>query len=192
MHLTTNTPGVTFVLQEDPLSTQVVLDERAQREFTLKVALRAIEDILWEVHFQLEHGDLDRVKASVAQFVDLEAHDQHPEGSYAFWEAFAKRHSLEYLSEALTSTHGGDCTCVACSCIKCHAEQLAEVDTLPGLGKHSPRLLASARAGLFQEPFSPQQLAAVAFSEKHRIAKLEQDSENKPEKGVDMNRLLTA
>jgi hypothetical protein len=175
MHLTTNMPGVTFKLLDDPLSTQIVLDARAQREFTLKVALRAIEDILWEVHFMMEHGEVDRIKATVAQFVEMDEHDQHPEGSFAFWEAFARRHSLEYLREALTDQHVGDCTCVACSCIKCHAEQLAEVDTLPGLGKHSTRLLGSALAGRFEAPYSQQQEAAIAFAEKHRAAQKEQD-----------------
>lgn len=41
-----------------------------------------------------------------------------------------------YLKE-LTEEHGGDCTCAPCSCPKCHAESLLEIDTIQGLDKHS-------------------------------------------------------
>lgn len=38
--------------------------------------------------------------------------------------------------EDLRSTHGGDCTCVPCSCSKCYAEGILGIDTIHGLGKH--------------------------------------------------------
>lgn len=184
MHLTTNTPGATFRLMDDPLSTQVILDERAQREFALKVALLALEDLLLEVHVQLEHGEVDRAKATVGQYLEFETKGQPADGSYSYWEAFAEKNSLSSFKDALSDTHGGDCTCVPCSCIKCHAEDIAEVDTLPGLGKHATRLLASALAGRFPNPDSPQQIAAVSFAEKHRYSKLEQDNETQPKKSL--------
>lgn len=37
---------------------------------------------------------------------------------------------------ALRGTHVGDCTCVPCSCLKCHAEGYLGINTIPGLGKH--------------------------------------------------------
>lgn len=40
------------------------------------------------------------------------------------------------LETALSETHVGDCTCVPCSCTKCHAEHYLGIDTMPGLGKH--------------------------------------------------------
>jgi hypothetical protein len=43
---------------------------------------------------------------------------------------------LEHYVTELQGHHVGDCTCVACSCSKCHAESLLGINTISGLGKH--------------------------------------------------------
>lgn len=40
------------------------------------------------------------------------------------------------LEAELRKSHDGDCTCQPCSCLKCRAEGLLDVDTIKGLGKH--------------------------------------------------------
>jgi hypothetical protein len=52
----------------------------------------------------------------------------------------------DYTQELL-SKHIGDCTCVPCSCTKCRAESLLEIDTIRGLGKHSSYKIDSAFSG---------------------------------------------
>jgi len=37
---------------------------------------------------------------------------------------------------ALRDAHIGDCTCVPCSCLKCHAEGYLGIDTIPGLANY--------------------------------------------------------
>ncbi|KKM19412.1 hypothetical protein LCGC14_1655940, partial [marine sediment metagenome] len=44
---------------------------------------------------------------------------------------------MEYYVDALKNAHCGDCTCVAMSCDKCHAEELLGIHTTRGLGQHS-------------------------------------------------------
>jgi hypothetical protein len=36
----------------------------------------------------------------------------------------------------LSESHGGDCTCVPATCIKCYVEMLLGISTITGLGKH--------------------------------------------------------
>ena len=44
----------------------------------------------------------------------------------------------------LRNIHCGDCICVPCSCLKCHAEEYLGINTLAGLSKHSAAKVASA------------------------------------------------
>lgn len=43
---------------------------------------------------------------------------------------------LDYYVAELKGIHSGDCTCVPCSCDKCHAEGLLGLNTTKGLGNH--------------------------------------------------------
>src|SRR6185369_3125953 len=53
------------------------------------------------------------------------------------------QHVSDYVVE-LAGEHSGDCVCFPCSCVKCHAESLLGVDTIPGLGKHSAYKVGAA------------------------------------------------
>lgn len=44
---------------------------------------------------------------------------------------------IQELIEYLNYSHMGDCTCVPCSCMRCHVEDMLGVNTIEGLGKHS-------------------------------------------------------
>lgn len=57
-----------------------------------------------------------------------------------------KKEVADYTQELL-SKHIGDCTCVPCSCTKCRAESMLEIDTIRGLGKHSSYKIDSAFSG---------------------------------------------
>ncbi len=51
---------------------------------------------------------------------------------------------MKYLVDALKNAHCGDCTCIACSCDKCHAEELLGIHTTRGLGKHEASYVEAA------------------------------------------------
>lgn len=51
---------------------------------------------------------------------------------------------LETHLAELGGVHTGDCTCVPCSCSKCHAEGLLGISTIEGLGKHPGHTINSA------------------------------------------------
>lgn len=48
---------------------------------------------------------------------------------------------FQSVLEWITYEHMGDCTCVPCSCLRCQAEDLLGISTLPPLGKHSTAMI---------------------------------------------------
>lgn len=51
---------------------------------------------------------------------------------------------VEWVVRGLRTEHGGDCTCIPCSCRKCWAEEYLGIDTIAGLGKHSAAKIQGA------------------------------------------------
>lgn len=159
-------PGITVTLTENPLHAKVTLSESAKREFTYRFALKQMEDMAWEVRFRCDeaHKALDPKRAleAVEDFTEFEGHDKYPEGSYEFWEAFANKRGLDNYIHALNEEHGGDCTAVACSCIRCWAESLAGLNTFKG-GKH----MGASISGMFaKKSNNPQVLEAIQAQQK--------------------------
>jgi hypothetical protein len=136
----TSFEGVTIELTEDPLDTPITLDDRAKREFTLLIALKAMQDLVWETQFYIDNNDTEKTKKQLARFTEMKEHDEFSEGSYGFWSAYAEKYHSSYILNALQDSHFGDCICQASSCDKCLAERLLGIDTCWGMGKHSFRL----------------------------------------------------
>jgi hypothetical protein len=120
---------------KNPLHTTIELDEYEQKELWYKIKIAEMEELLFNTHFYLQEG----------KYFNLEDARKQANASYYLSDDDNKRSDLDqrcddmlkyYLIE-LQSFHSGDCTCVACSCSKCHAETLLGIDTIKGLGKHS-------------------------------------------------------
>lgn len=132
----------------NPLDTIVELDEHEKQILRLKLKLEKYEDMIFSAHFAISCRLEDRgsLKAyTVEEALDNARKELDPD----FWcndEEGKKDHSkldslvdelLEHYLEELRGTHVGDCTCVAVSCSKCHAERLLGINTLaPYPGKH--------------------------------------------------------
>lgn len=160
-------PGITITLTENPLQSKVTMTESARREFVLRFALKQMEDIAWEVKFRNDEQSSsfkpERAADAVTTFTEFEGHDVYPENSFSFWEAFGKKNHLDSYIHALNEEHGGDCTAVACSCIRCWAESLAGIDTCPG-GKHMNARIAA----LFAAPITDPKLVAYQAERKQK------------------------
>jgi hypothetical protein len=126
---------------KNPLRTTVELDEHEKKEFWYKIKIEEMEESLFAAHFSLQED----------KYFDLERARKHVDAKF-YCVNDNERSELDqrcdsmlecYLNE-LNGWHVGDCTCVACSCWKCHAESLLGIDTIKGLGKHSAYKIDSA------------------------------------------------
>lgn len=119
---------------KNPLYTTIELNDFEKKELWYKIKINEMEDILLEAHFNLTDG----------KFYDLNKARENLDPDY-YLDDDNKKSNLDkradlllehYLLE-LQSCHIGDCTCFACGCPKCMAEQMLGINTLKGLNKHS-------------------------------------------------------
>ena len=132
-----------IIYNKNPLYTTVILTEQEQREFWLKIKITEMEELLFEAHFYSDDTQdcfsIDRVKKAVDPDYYM-AENRHEKSK------LDKRcdHLLEVFLQDLQGCHVGDCTCVPCSCMKCYAESILGIDTIPGLRKHQANKINSA------------------------------------------------
>lgn len=124
---------------KNPLFTTIDLDENDKKELWYKIKVAELEELLSSTHFYLEEG----------KYFNLERARKEADPEYYCTDEKSpldKRcdELLEHYVSELQSRHIGDCTCLACSCSKCHAESLVGIDTIPGLGKHSAHKIDGA------------------------------------------------
>ena len=131
-----------IVYNKNPLHTQVFLDEHEKKEFWLKIKIEELEHQLFGAHFHLTEKD----------FCDIERAKQESDPKY-YWADDGEKPLIDkrvdtlyncFIENLEHNPHGGDCTCVACSCSKCQAESLLKIDTMPGLGKHEAHKIQGA------------------------------------------------
>ncbi len=120
---------------KNPLWTTIELDESEKKELWYKIKIKEMEELLFDAHFHLEEGnyyDLNQARKAVDP-------DYYITGNDGDENKIDKRcdEILNYYLSELQSNHVGDCTCVPCSCLKCHAEDLIGIHTTQGLSKHS-------------------------------------------------------
>lgn len=127
---------------KNPLLTTVELDDNEQKELWYKIKINEMEELLSSAAFSLEEG----------QYFNLERARKELETNYYCPDDDNEKSGLDkrcdqllaHFIEELQSYHVGDCTCVPCSCSKCHAESILGIDTMPGLGKHEANKIDGA------------------------------------------------
>jgi len=122
---------------QNPLATVIELDDADKRLLRLRIEVADLRERIGMAHFDLNPPDREWHNKHVKERTLEEAVD-----------AALKVLDLEYVTDEkldewladyvkdLAGEHSGDCTCVACSCSKCRAEDLVGVNTTKGLGKH--------------------------------------------------------
>lgn len=138
-----------IVYAENPLRTQVLLDDHEKKEFWYKIKIEELQERMISAYFHVEDEK---------DFYDPKRAKQEldPEYFYVTWKDSSKKGEKSgidkrvdelfayYIDDLENNPHVGDCTCVACSCSKCHAESLLGIDTMPGLGKHEASKIGGA------------------------------------------------
>lgn len=113
---------------ENPLLSIIELDEGDKEKLYLKALVDDLEDRIFLAGYHLEDGKNFDIAQSRNQ-LNIGLDGEHPQSRAKDIQTWA--------IEALKGSHGGDCTCVPCSCLKCHAEELLGIRTTEGLGKYS-------------------------------------------------------
>ena len=126
-----------FIWNQNPLATVVELDEHDKRILRLRIEVDCLRNRIEEAHFDLNSEDRAWHNKAIKERTLEEAVDAALKALDLTRLTDEKLDQLlaEYVSE-LASEHCGDCTCVACSCSKCRAEELVGTNTTEGLGKH--------------------------------------------------------
>lgn len=129
-----------IIWNKNPLWTVVELDEHEKRELWWKVRSDEMRELLEDAHYHLQDGQaFDVAKARTA----LDPGYYLAEDGPSKLDQRADVLLVHFVHE-LSSNHVGDCTCVACSCSKCHAESIIGINTIEGLGKHAAHKIAGA------------------------------------------------
>ncbi len=122
----------------NPLLTTIELDNRDREHILLYIQTKLYEDILCDLDLRLkgELGQktpltLDEIRSKVS-------------GWGRICNMYIDREEVKSYEVYLQTSHGGDCTCFPCSCMKCHAEEALGISTIQGLGKHSAHKIMGA------------------------------------------------
>lgn len=130
--LTSTIPGITVELTHNPLNAKITISESAKRELILTKALEDImENYVHSAKFHLEekYYDVEYAKTTLDCILKpwFEECDKGSD-SITMWKAVT---SAQYIIEDFEEGHDGDCTAFPSSCVRCHAEGLIGIDTLP-------------------------------------------------------------
>lgn len=139
-----------IIWNENPLLTQIMLDEHEKKELWYKIKIEYLQDeCITSAWFHLEEGD---------KYFDVKRarEELNPEYFCPQWNDSSKKGQKSeldkridtlyeyYIGDLEHNSHCGDCTCVAASCSKCQAENILGLDTIKGLRKHEAHAIEGA------------------------------------------------
>jgi len=133
-----------IIWSPNPLATVVELDDHDRQIIRLRLEINRLKESMGQAHFDLEpemrewhnknvkERTLEEAVTAALVHLDVERVEERLD-----------KDVVDYANE-LSAKHSGDCTCVPCSCLKCHAETLMGIDTIAGLGKHEASYIDGA------------------------------------------------
>ncbi len=122
---------------ENPLATIVIPDERDILLLKAKAEIDRYDNIIcyYNIYSDPESKQYDPVKAKA----ELDYSNIYPNNFDQMIDSCVN----DWISD-LATEHVGDCTCVPCSCSKCHVENHLGIDTIEGLRKHQANKISGA------------------------------------------------
>lgn len=161
-----------IIYNENPLRTSVELDEHDRQIFWLKIKIEELQEKLFSANFSLtedkKYFSLDRARRETApeEYIKEDNQEKTPLDQRV-------DKLFECYLEELLSSHCGDCTCIPCSCMKCHAENILGLDTLkPFPGKHELSSINSAFSYMENGETKQRSLSeALTYLRDHKISR---------------------
>lgn len=115
---------------QNPFWTSVEIDDRDKQMLLLAIQNEQYTEILCSLNLDLNGKynrpaltDLEAIKKEVDKWVEICNLDVDSE-------------EVQYYISCLDTGHMGDCTYVPCSCARCQVEEMLDINTIKGLGKH--------------------------------------------------------
>jgi hypothetical protein len=144
-----------FEWNVNPLETSIFLDDSDRKYLRLAIRIEAALSAI-------SHRDLrDRAKTPEGAERYAKYIKNYDDVAFDEDEVSAdidKR--VEMFEAELQGPHVGDCICFACTCTKCWAESLLDIDTIAGLSKHEASKIDSCFTDTTTKPWSRKTLTA--------------------------------
>lgn len=111
-----------FIYAQNPLNTEIYLDETDIKIARLKIEIADLEDSIFSAQFHLDQP----------QFRDQEKANWHITQPKLYTEERDKMldDRTKEAIQALTKPHAGDCICIPCTCEKCYISDILDIDEL--------------------------------------------------------------
>lgn len=124
--------------QPNPFRTTVEIDDRDKQMILLAYQNEEYSEILCGLNMELK-GEYGR-----PALTDIEAVKKEIDKWGAICNMEVDSEQIRCYISYLNTEHMGDCTCVPCSCIRCHVEDMLGINTIKGLGKHEANKVQGA------------------------------------------------
>jgi len=120
--------------EPNPLKTRIELVGLETELLRLKIKIEFLENRMFDAWHKIrkEHYTMEHIIDSLD--IDKGLSDENINATMQLY--------LNGLNEA----HDGDCTCQPCSCLKCHVEEMIDVNTIDDLDKYSASHIRAAFA----------------------------------------------
>lgn len=142
-----------ILYNQNPLHTSIELNDMERMNLWHIIKAEELQERMYDAYFLLTNERFYDVNKAISRLdPNYYLSNDKPDIDKRVDELYD-----EYLS-SLSEPHCGDCTCVACSCIKCHAEDKIGVNTLQGLGQMSAYTIQMAFGGHYGNRTLPEAL----------------------------------
>lgn len=129
-----------IVYGENPFVTKVLLTDIEKLKLRYDLKVRELENRLYDAYFYLTEEKY-KDEARVLSALDPSYYTEEEDGVKTKLDERVDKLYACFIEDLEEGYHVGDCTCVPCSCSKCHAESMVGVDTIALLGKHEAHVL---------------------------------------------------
>lgn len=122
----------------NPFRTSVEIDDRDKQMILLAIQNEEYVDILCSLDLWME-GKIKKDTPPTMEDIQKQT---------SRWGEICNMtvdsEEVRYYVSYLDTEHMGDCTCVPCSCVRCHVEEMLNINTIKGLGKHQAHKVLGA------------------------------------------------
>lgn len=133
-----------IIYQHNPLLNKVILNDIEKKLLFWKVVYSEFEDVIWTLKFQLESYLDNKLDPAKIGYEPLKKYTEeflaNPiKKTYEKIDTLAEEmikieydeSKIKYFVDALQEMHDGDCISQPCSCLKCHAESMLDIESMP-------------------------------------------------------------
>lgn len=115
-----------IIYAQNPLKSVVELDEKDMQILKLKITISELYEDVFNSYWR--ENDISKIKDSLEDIINADGNEESEQ--YKRVEYLTNLYVKELSSG---SEHSGDCTKIACSCLKCGAEDALGINTTEGL-----------------------------------------------------------